>query len=354
MPLIQLAGPKAIEIQRALFAAFPAESDLEGVLISVNKSLGAVSASNQPYPTRILQTIKDAEANDWLLNLLAAAAASNANDVTLQNLSDGLKAQAPPPDINPYYMCRLGGGTVMVNRKPLRAAVEELHELQGRRILVITGESWSGKSHSLQLITFIAEIVGGFSVVPVDLDPRRDDQTRLVISARDLAGRLVKLSGYSVAVPEEPTDRQWSKWVTDFNDDFATAARQEPMPRWIVIDGMNKVLLDQSAVDLIQDLASRVYSSLSKLRLVLVGYEQSLPPLVQPYIQVEKVARISDHDLVEFFVLAHQELNRLYTEDELAEIVARVLNQVDMRSVDYLVKLGPLVAQEVLKIRRGP
>jgi phospholipid/cholesterol/gamma-HCH transport system permease protein len=241
--MIDLQEPKAIEIQRVLFAAFPAESDFEAVLISVDKSLGAVSASNQPYRTRILQTIKDAEANDWLLNLLAAAVASNENDVTLQNLHDGLKAQAPPPNISPYYMCRLAGGTVMVDRKPLRAAVEELHELQGRRILVITGESWSGKSHSLQLITFIAEIVGGFSVVPIDLDPRRDDLTRLVITARDLAGRLVKLSGYSVAVPDEPTDRQWSKWVTDFNDDFATAARQEPTQRWIVLGGVFGMLV---------------------------------------------------------------------------------------------------------------
>ena len=353
MPFIQLTGPQTIAMQKALLAAFPQEANFRNVLILANKTLDGVSGVGQPLPTRILEAIKNAEANNWLLDLLSAAVASNEHDETLNSLHDDLKVRVPPPDLSPYYMCRLGGGTVMVDRKPLRAAVEELHDLQGRRIFVIKGESWCGKSHSLQLITFIAQIVGGFTVVPVDLDPRRDDQTRLVLGARDLASRLVSLSGYNITLPEDPTDRQWSRWVTTFGDRFAESAIQERDARWIVIDGMNKVLLDQSAVDLIQDLVNRVHSALARLRLVLVGYEQSLPPLVLPYIQEEQVARISNDDLVEFFVLAYQEMNKPRDEDALAEVVARILNQVDMTSIDYLVKLGPLVAQEVLKIKRG-
>ena len=353
MPLIQLTGPQAIALRDALSEAFPDEDRFGDVVLLANKRLNMVSAPGRPLPSRILETIKDAEANNWLLDLLEHAVASNPADPILTDLANRLKATAPPPGVSPYHMCRLSGGTVMVNRKPLRAAVEELNDRQGRRILVIRGDSRSGKSHSLQLITFIADMVGGFTVVPVDLDPRQDTQTRRVIGAHDLASRLVSLCGYGIPIPEPPSDRQWSKWVTAFGDEFAKLANVEPAPRWIVIDGMNKVLLDQSAVDLIQDLASRVYSALTRLRLVLVGYEQSLPALVLPYIQEEKVARISDADLLEFFVLARQELNKHADEDAVAEVVARVLDQVDMASADYLVRLGPLVAQEVIKIKQG-
>jgi hypothetical protein len=261
-----------------------------------------------------------------------------------------MRTQAPPPGINPYYMCRLGSGTVMVNRKPLRAAVEELNDLLGRRIFVIRGDSRSGKSHSLQLITFIAQMVGGFTPLALDLDPHRDDQARRVIGARDLATRLIGL-GYNIALPEDPTDLQWSKWVTTFGDRFAAEASQHPGNRWIVIDSMNKVLLDQSAVDLIQDLVTRVHTVLTRLRLVLVGYDRSLPPLILPYIQEEKVTRISSEDLVEFFVLAHQELNRPVVNETLADTVARILDQVDMESSDYLLTLGPLAAQELRKLK---
>jgi hypothetical protein len=353
MPIIQLTGPLTIKIEKALLAAFPQENDFSSLVSDSGYTLDQVSGPKQPLPTRILETLKHAEAHDWLLALISKAAGLRPADPVLRDLHSELGPQAPPPNLSPYYMCRLGSGTVMVDRKPLRAAVEELHDLQGRRVLVIKGDSWSGKSHSVQLITFIADVVGGFTLVELDLDPHRDDQTRLVITARDLASRLIRLMGYQIAWPESSGDRQWSKWVTEFGDEFARCAATDATRRWIVIDGMNKVLLDQSAVDLVQDLTTRIYKSLPRLRLVLVGYEQSLPPLIMPYIQEEKVARIGDNDLIEFFVLAHEELSRPHDEDSLADIVLRILNQVDMTSSDYLVKLGPLVALEILRIKQG-
>jgi hypothetical protein len=353
MPLIQLAASQSIALQSALGAAFPTEADFRKLVNDAGRNLDQVSAAGQKLPTRVLETLKDAEANNWLEALLNTAVQLRPADPALRTIAEVLRPLAPSPAINAFYTCRLGSGTVMVDRKPLRAALEELHDLQGRRILVITGESWSGKSHSVQLITYIADIVGGFSVVEIDLDPRRDDQTRRVIGARDLAERLVHSIGYQIEWPEIPTDRQWSKWVIDFGDAFAKSARLDQVRRWIVIDGLNKVMLDQPAVDLVQDLAMRVYKTLGNLRLVLVGYEQSLPSQVLPYIQEEKVARIVDNDLIEFFVLALQELNRQPDQETLADIVYRVLNQVDMDASDYLVKLGPLVAHEVLQIKMG-
>jgi hypothetical protein len=353
MPRIKLAAQVRIALEAALREAFPTEADFRMLVNDAGRNLDQVSGAGQKLPTRVFETLGDAEANDWVLTLLNTAVQLRPADPALRAVAEVLKPVAPSPTVSPFHTCRLGSGTVMVDRKPLRAAVEELHDVQGRRILVITGESWSGKSHSLQLIAYIADVVGGFSVVEIDLDPRRDEQTRRVIGARDLAERLVHSIGYQVEWPDIPTDRQWSKWVIDFGDAFSKCARLDPMRRWIVIDGMNKVMLDQPAVDLVQDLALRVYKTLGNLRLVLVGYEQSLPSQVLPYIQEEKVARIIDNDLIEFFVLALQELNRQPDQETLADIVYRVLNEVDMTASDYLVKLGPLVAHEVLQIKMG-
>lgn len=357
MAFIQLTGPQAVKIQKTLVAAFPLEASFKEVVLFANHVLDQVSGAGQPLTTRVLETIKHAEANNWLNQLLSMAADMVPADEALRDLRDEMRAQAPPDDLSPYYMCRLGAGTVMVNRKKLREAVEELHDLQGRRIFVIRGDSRSGKSHSLQLITFISQFVGGFTIVPVDLDPHRDDQERRVIGARDLASRLVTLSDYKIALPEDPKDLQWSKWVTTFGDSFATEAAKHEGIRWIVIDSMNKVLLDQPAVDLVQDLVTRVFKTLPRLRLVLVGYDQSLPPLILPYIQEEKIERISDKELVEFFVLAYREMKRAASDEAVSEAVteavSRILEQVDMQSGDYLLKLGPLAAQEILKLKGG-
>jgi len=355
MPLIDVSGEQAISIRDVLFAAFPTEPQFIEVMTQANRNLDGVSGAGQPLPTRILEAVKTAAANNWLLDLLGAAVEKNPRDPALKALEDEFKIKAPPANISPYHMCRLGGGTVMVNRADLRDAVEEMREdEQGRRILLIRGDSRSGKSHSLQLITFIKQVKGGFEPIAIDLDPRRDDATRLVITAADLAERLIRLSGYPLAVPSPPTDRQWSKWVQSFGDDFARYAGADQARRWIVIDGMNKVLLDQSAVDLIQELAMRIYSSLPGMRLVLVGYEQTLPATILPYVQLDQPGRLTKEDLVTFFALVAQELRKTLDEDGVVEIVERVTAHIDMASSDYLMNLGPLVVNEVVTLRRRP
>jgi hypothetical protein len=355
MPLIQLTGRRTIAIRDALVVAFPDEAAFRPVVIETNRTLDQVSAATFPLPDRVLETIKHAEANNWLLDLLAAARRVNPADPTLKSLYDELKASAPPIGVSPYLMCRLGAGTVMVDRKELRAAVRELGDVDGRRILVITGDSRSGKSHSLQLMTFIAQVQpagAAFTLIPLDLDPRREDTTPMVITAPDLARRLMTLTGYKIAWPGDLGDKQWSKWVVEFGDEFARCASGEQATRWIVIDSLNKVLLDQSAVDLIHDLAVRVFSTLPWLRLVLVGYHQSLPPLVMPYIQEDKMKRLTVDDLVEFFIQAHKQLGLTHDEDHITDIVSRVASKVDLKRDDYLLRLGPVVAQEFNELRQ--
>lgn len=345
MAKIKLPGPRVIALRQILVGIFLSENDFEEVLQLVDQSLATVSQA-APLPTRLLQSIKHAEANDYLPELLDAAVSLRPTSTELIEFRDSLVATLPPPGVSPFDFCQLGGGTVMVDREPLRDAVEELCNPNGRRILVIRGEPQSGKSHSLQLITFISDVVGGFTVVALNLEPRTQADAPLVIDAATLATRLVKLNGYNLALPPSPGDRQWAKWAIDFCDELENCVRGTPV-RWIVIDGINKVVLDQTAQELVHELANRIYSSIRNLRLVLVGYEQSLPAGVLPYIQEEKVARITDKHLIEFFARACVELNIPHTEERLIEVVGRVLTQVDMNGSDYLLKLGPVVAQEI-------
>ena len=350
MARIVLTGKQTTDLAAALEAAFPTEATFRNVIVGSGQNFDSVSSNGQPLPTRIIESITHAVAHDWLLALIDSALQRNA-DPAIKAIREAIEVTAPPAGVSPFDMCRLGGGAVMVDRKPLRDAVEELVDAQGRRILVIRGTP-IGKSHSVQLITFIASQVGGFDLVYVDLDPRRDDATRLVITAHDLAERLVRLSKYNIAVSAPPTDSQWSKWVQLFGDDFQTAANGG-RSRWFVIDGINKVMLEQSAVDLIHDLTSRIRQVLVNIRLVLIGYEQSLPTLVVPTIQKDEPKLIDVDDLSEFFLFVHQELSVPVDDDGVAKIVARVVSQVDMTTSNCLISLAPLLADEVRKIKRG-
>src|SRR5262249_53568727 len=152
----------------------------------------------------------------------------------LQQLEAELRAVAPPPVTNPFATCVLGGGHILVDRGPLRAALQKLY-LGNKRILVVKDDAAlaaqaqkrikTGKSHSLQLISFVQQVTRAFQIAPVDLQElRRALPSGELIQPHYLAKSICSLMGCKQIVQKKADDEQWARWTLDFCNDFEAAA----------------------------------------------------------------------------------------------------------------------------------
>jgi hypothetical protein len=344
-----------IRLRDALYVAFQNEAAFDQQLLGrLNKTLQELSSRDHTYPVKILSVIEAADAEGWIGNLLAAATACRPADAVLERVRSEVSAQLPPPGVDHFEACRLSGGHVMIDRHRLRAALRGMVHLTGRRILVVKGGDHSGKSHSLQLISYLRLVRGGFTPVIVDL---RDFDWKAargeIIEPRDVADRIVRTMRYDFTLDPAPRDGQWSRWVQDFCVQFESRAIDDTKQWWIVIDTLDKVLVQQPVLDLIKELALRVNRTLTSLRLVLIGYGETFPGSVQPIVDEEVIHPIGQDELIEFFVLAFDQLGLAYDLDEVAMMVRRVLDQLDIGQPDYLDRLGALAYAELAKATDG-
>jgi hypothetical protein len=150
--------------------------------------------------------------------------------------------------------------------------------------------------------------------------------------------------GYkSELVQPPPGDAQWARWNLDFCDAIQPLALAEEEFRWIVIDGFNNVLLPQATIDLVKELSIRISGPLIHLRLVLIGYDDTLSYKISPMLKEETIAPIEIRDVLGFFARCG-ELKLLPANFDLELATERVCKGLDPRDVDFLKTLQSRVS----------
>ena len=349
--MIRLTGNQETRLQEALLNVYLNSTAFDVLLSRVDKSYAQFAIENSNYRQNVLAVVKDAAATGWLMSLIAKARA-DVPDPELRKIEQELAAFAPPPGMDFFDMCRLGGGHVMVDRLKLREALRDISGPVGRRILIVKGEKKTGKSHSLQLVSYLNQMLGQFVLVVVDLEALKlMSGTTNPIDPMYLAERIVGQLPSGLNLPEPPTDAQWSNWVIRFCDRFQTYGQtNKNREHWIVIDSFNNVPLEQSAFDLIKELARRINFTLPNFRLLLLGYTESLPQSVLPHVAEESIEPICETHLIEFFYQAYQQSRMPLDEQKVVDAVQRLFNQLDPNQPDFLERLGPLVSEELTKV----
>lgn len=349
MPLIRLIEDQINRLRDALLAAFGGPGDIDNLLLSINQNYNWLAIATYNLPQNLVVIIRAAEAEGWILSLVSKAREIVPGDPAFDALERELIPLAPRAATEHFDVCCLSGSHVMVDRSTLRAALRELSEPLGKRILIVKGDPKSGKSHSVQLISYICQARDDFSLVVVDLEAfSRTLGTSTRIEPRDLAQRMVRLMRYDLTIADPPSDAQWSRWVLDFCDDFDACARDDKKQRWLVIDAFNSVLLAQPAFDLIKELAQRINSSLTHFRLVLLGFPESLPAPLMPIVEEEEIKTIGEAELIDFFYRAFTQLEIPFDDLKVGDIVQRVFDQIDPEQSDFLMHLGPLASKELV------
>jgi hypothetical protein len=250
-----------------------------------------------------------------------------------------------------FDMCRLSGGHVMINRTKLRAALRDINNPFGKRILVIKGNDKSGKSHSIQLISYAYQMQGAFTLVTVDLeDLKRLSGSTKPIDPFYLAERIVAQLPGDFELPDPPRDAQWATWVIRFCEKLQKYGLRNLDTHWIVIDSFNNVPLEQAAFDLVKQLAHRINLTLTHFRLVLIGYTESLPSSVLPIVAEDSINPINEKHLIEFFYTAYKQSRKDPDEKAVEDAVWRLFDQVQPGEPDFLERLGPLASEELAKV----
>lgn len=351
MPLIHLSRRQETRLQDALLEVYRTWGAFEELLSRVGKSFAELTVQGSNYRQNALAAVKDAAATGWLMSLIEEARAEVPTDPELQLIEQEFAVIAPPPGMDFFDMCRLSGGHVMIDRSGLRQALRDISNPVGKRILVIKGEKKTGKSHSLQLISYLNQMLGLFTLVPVDLEALKlMSGTTSPIDPLHLAERIVEQLPGDFDLPEPPTDAQWASWVIKFCDKFQKYGQLNNSEHWIVIDSFNNVPLEQAALDLVKELARRINLALSHFRLVLIGYNETFPSSVLPHVAEETIEPIGETHLIEFFYLASQQSRIPPDEKQVEDAVQRVLNQLDPEQPDFLERLGPLASEELARV----
>jgi hypothetical protein len=350
----------------ALLDAFSTARDFEP---AVRKATGGKSlqqiANGDDLKVIVERVIRRAADEAWLSALLDAAVAERSNDVELARLREEWQAGArfgtvAGGSINHFKALLLPGKLVLIDRQPLRDALAGL-DLGGVRVLIVDGDAESGKTYSLQYISYLSEALGTFTLAPVDLERVTRNANNKVDAAglgEAIASALLGRSGLKRAADLNDTTwiEKYCDWLKHKLSDGAT--------RWLVIDSFRKVTVEQNAYDLVAALAMRTYRDLPALRLVLLSYgeRQWLSARVVGAVEYEWIAQIDASHLVMFFSELYFDYSKRRGETiehavlapKVIASVQRVLGGAPASGARRLETLGRTTWAEVETILRTP
>lgn len=353
MIFIELTPQQRETLRQAVLDRYQNAAGIEEMLNNLNQKYQQISREGWNLSQNAGVVITTAEREGWLLALVQQVRRDVPGDPGLLRLESELVPNQPPPSVDDFEMCCLAASRIMVDREDLRASLRLLSMPLGKRIMVVTGSKNSGKSHSYQLISYLWQVRGGFSLIPIDLEAYpRVLGANTIVEPCDVARALVKKLNYGFGSLEPPKDRQWARWVLDFCDDIEARALEDNRFRWVVIDGFGRVVLAQATLDLIKELAVRIEKNLARFRLILLGYD-GVPPDVLSQAEREIIGPIGITQLTKFFGHAYQQLGIPPDDDLLVDSLTRVLDGLNESQEDFLVQLEPRVRAELARAGRG-
>jgi hypothetical protein len=157
---------------------------------------------------------------------------------------------------------------------------------------------------------------------------------------------------YQVKLPDPPTDAQWPRWIMSFCNRLENAFQDKPpaQPIWLLIDTFHAVSLSQSATDLIRELAQRINVNLFSLRLVLLGFEDSMPAEVSNHLAEEVIGPIGEDQIIEAVVAAFEQMQLEQSTEKMEGVLLVVLKDAALADPEFLFKIGTVMTRELQKL----
>ena len=332
------------ELKEALKGSFdPARLNMM-LTLQLGRDL-ASEASGSDYDVVVFNLIGKAQQNRWLHELVKAAVDENPT-AALQKIYDELRPQINAATVDHFNVAFVHNNLAMVNRTVLRAALREMAGSQstGARILVVNGPPSSGKTYSVEMISYLQRTLNSFRFVWIDLKKISGE-----VRPDHIANDIVDQMSLPTAVIPEKDQEQDSRWVLTFCNRLQGVLGNAAQQWWIVIDGFNHARLSPSVNDLIKELSGRRLT-LPELRIVLLSYPDTLSPDVERVALREALTPISQRDLTHFFSQLYLESNKTHSPKDIAERIGEVMRGADPSSASYMEMLSTEVVKAAKKI----
>ena len=319
---MRLTGPE-LKTLRDHMVRLLSMSDLEMLVSFLDHDLESIAGANADKTKAAFRVLIAANNEGWLTELLTGFRDERPDDPALKAFTESLLAApgAVPPD--PYNAC-YPDSRPCVNRASLRSTLRSLVAGQAR-ILIVRGESRTGKSHTANLIKALSRNVG-FEVIAVDLvryaaagDVTPPDIGRALADQMGLTG--------APALGNE----QLSRWTLSYFDWLVGQMRNRAETFWVVIDGFQSISVSQAVNDFVDELCARINGTLLTMRAVLISYERELSSDIDPILSTDVTGAITVDDLTRFFVQFYRDHKPQVTEIDTkasthASDVAQVMN----------------------------
>lgn len=336
-------GPLRASLLKALKDALPA-SDVAEVAANLGGPIEDIAPANATRPQQIAALVQWAEASSLEVMLVREAMEQNKHNAELNAIGPAvleyLRRNRPwysSPD--PIETCIVSRDQAFVDRLELRQRLQQLMQSNGWRSLVVKGEKRSGRSFTLELITFVIGDEEDSRIVLVDLADTGAD-----LGPGDLVRKIAFQMGLeSVDVP--PQQEQAPKWNEDLSDWLGGQVENSGRTCWLIIDAIDAVRPRDETMDLIWKLAATAKTR-PRLRVVLLGCSEPPPAHVKA---LEEEIKPIDRDMVEaFFTLFYEHKGVAPNDTLVRRATDTALRPVPNEGDDRL----EVLQQEVTKVAR--
>jgi hypothetical protein len=355
---MQLTPDQFKRLKELLLTDFPTEAAVQPLVRQAqNKTLDQI-ATGPNLEDKLEKLIDRAQTEGWLGTLIETAGELRENNAAAwTSMAAELRPQIILARLDPYDTPRLQGDRVLLDRGGLRSALRNLNTALGKRILVVQGERGTGRTHSYELIKYLANPdLKNFKAYRVDLlDPSLRDEAG-EIRPEMVGERIAELAGFE-GMPGRQNEQD-ARWAVRFCNWLMRELEQTETMLWIVLDSLDRVLLPEGTRYFIEALVARIDSEANqdRLRLVLLGYAdlETLLGLAEASIESEAIPPVGNTEVIQFFRSVYEYRQQLsatpYTDDEVTNSAVSVLRQVDLTKPGQMRALAQTAIQEVKRI----
>ena len=344
-------------LHHGLMQAFTTSGDLEVlVALGLGKPLSHITPDDT-HQAQVMRIILYAEARDVIRPLIEAARRQNDTNETLrvygQQILDRLAEEEKrvwyrPP--NHYQTCFVQGPGAFIDRDPLRRFLENLTAPNGSNILVVNGPSESGKTYSVQLVTYLRDALGLYELAWSDLR----DEIAAEFQPEDLVRSISLQVGWEIEEipPPMPTSPRYAKVLCDWIQRQINAGNK---PLVIVLDGFHEPSLNARTRELVQEMIRRTSMNLVRMRLVLLNYTPALiPPKLPVPVGQDETRHLDREDVAQFFRLFFIQRGQPPDEAVIRSIVEEVMGALPADSDCPNRTLNSLITAAAQKLQQAP
>jgi hypothetical protein len=261
--------------------------------------------------------------------------------VVLKHLENSAPWYVSP---DPIETCILSRDQAFIDRLELRQRVQQLIPASGWRSLAVHGAKRSGRSFTLEFISFVVGDTDESRIVHIDLKDSSPD-----IGPGDLVRRIALQMTLDVStVP--PQLAQAPNWNDELRDWVVGQIENSGMTCWLIVDAIDEVRPSAETMDLIWKLAAAAKTR-AKLRVVLLACSEPPPKNVDA---LQEEIKPIDRDMLEaFFTLFYTHKGVKPTAKRVGKAADLALRGVPARGPKRLEVLQQQVASVAKSIGEG-